>query len=78
MREPQEYIEAAWQEYPEDWPQGGITHIPIAQATRAIEAALADAERYKDLLLRAIRNNSTPPSLLLPQSDSDEQQGTTR
>lgn len=58
MKSAKEYVAAVL-------PEGGHgsqTLIFAAEAERAVEAALADAERYKDLLMRAVRNHTNPTS----------------
>jgi hypothetical protein len=58
MKNPAEYVEAAHAKQPIALgPQ-----VPFIVAQRAVEAALADAERYRNLLMRALRraDSSTP------------------
>jgi hypothetical protein len=59
VKTPAEYIEAAWQPEPEPWPAGGIPFVPLAQAEAAVAAALADAEKYRGFLLRALRRGTS-------------------
>ncbi|WP_167856347.1 hypothetical protein [Hymenobacter metallicola] len=53
MKQPHEYLPT-----PTASPLGLV--IPHAQAVAAIEAALQDAEKYRTLLQKAIRNSQSP------------------
>lgn len=55
MRTPREYLQQAAPDYVRDSLPAGTGIMPIADAERAIAAALADADRYQGFLLRALR-----------------------
>ena len=55
MRSAQEYLDAAVAAKPSPYDYGDFEE---SQALAAVQAALDDAEKYKSLLLRSIRNSS--------------------
>lgn len=54
MKSPTEYVEAAWAEA---GPLAAGQNV-LKTAARAVELALADADKYRHLLAKAVRNAS--------------------
>ncbi|WP_400194099.1 hypothetical protein [Hymenobacter sp. B81] len=64
MKAPAEYLDAPvlYLTYPTGEDAGQVPVVTYDDALRAVETALADAEKYKYLLLRALRRSYPSPS----------------
>lgn len=58
MKNAQQYLDEAEAAKPSPYDYGDFEQ---SQALAAVQAALDDSARYKNLLIKAIRNSSTPP-----------------
>lgn len=58
MKTAQEYIQDART----DWPDGPVLVMTVEDAEAAVQSALDDAERYRLLLARSIRNAQQEPA----------------
>jgi hypothetical protein len=74
MKTPAEYLQCPVFEltYPTGEAAESVPVVAYTDAMRAVEAALADAEKYKYLLMRALRRNraesAVGPALVPPAS----------
>lgn len=81
MKTPAEYLDCPVFEltYPTGEAAESVPVVAYHDAVQAVEAALADAEKYKYLLMRALRRHASetkaafpvPVELPLPEQDSD-------
>ncbi|SNC74550.1 hypothetical protein SAMN06265337_2426 [Hymenobacter gelipurpurascens] len=81
MKTPAEYLICPVFEltYPTGEAAESVPVVAYADAVQAVEAALADAEKYKYLLMRALRRHNTatavpfPAPAMLPLPQEEEQ-----
>ncbi|RTQ46596.1 hypothetical protein EJV47_21870 [Hymenobacter gummosus] len=69
MKAPAEYLNVPT--FQLTYPTGeDVEMVPVVtydDALRAVESALADAEKYRYLLMRALRRSQEPEAAVLPQ-----------